>query len=99
MATRNSSTSTPYPRSCPASPSPCSSRAKRALPQRTDLRSQQGPLDKPTRDRGAKGPVEHEKEIASGTRTLVVGPYPSQRQIARAGAGEGQENLRIPQAR
>jgi GTP-binding protein HflX len=63
------------------------------------LRSQQGPLDKPTRDRGAKGPVEHEKEIASGTRTLVVGPYPSQRQIARAGGGEGQENLRIPQAR
>jgi GTP-binding protein HflX len=53
-----------------------------------------------SRDRLTPGPVEHEKVIASGTRTLVVGPYPTARQTARALAtGEGHDNLRIPQAR
>ncbi|PSC06409.1 GTPase HflX [Alsobacter soli] len=48
-----------------------------------------------------KGPVEPEKEIASGTRTLVVGPYPSARQQARVAASEdgGAPNLRVSQAR
>jgi len=53
-----------------------------------------------SRDRLTPGPVEHEKVIASGTRTLVVGPYPTARHTARALAtGEGHDNLRIPQAR
>ncbi|MCP8938170.1 GTPase HflX [Alsobacter sp. SYSU M60028] len=51
------------------------------------------------KDAPAKRAVEPEKKIASGTRTLVVGPYLSAR--GRMGAeGEGARvNLRIPQAR
>lgn len=48
-----------------------------------------------------KGPVEPEKEIASGTRTLVVGPYFSARKQAYDAANDKSAavNLRIPQAR
>ncbi|WP_460451352.1 GTPase HflX [Alsobacter sp. SYSU BS001988] len=48
-----------------------------------------------------KGPAEPEKEIASGTRTLVVGPYLTSRRASKTAAAEdgGVVNLRIPQAR
>ncbi len=49
------------------------------------------------KDAPAKRQVDLEKQIASGTRAMVVGPYPSRR--ARAKDADDHPNLREPQAR
>src|SRR3954463_14702592 len=95
MGIPSSSTSTLFRRSCRAIPCSYSSRRTRR-PKRSEVTEPRSPGE----ERLARL-AEPEKDVASGTRTLVVGPYLTRR---RAGGGrplasaEG-ANPRPPEAR
>src|SRR5689334_12600811 len=86
-------TNTPFPPSCQGSPSNCSIRSTR-LARRLEVTEPRSPGE----ERLAQL-AEPEREVAAGTRTLVVGPYLTRRRRGATEAdGEG-ANPRPPEAR
>src|SRR5215216_7292494 len=80
--------------SCQAIPCSCSNRTRQ--PKRREVTRPRTPGEERLRR-----PDEPEKDVAAGTRTLVVGAYLSRRRRAAAGKGArpASENLRSFEAR
>src|SRR5215213_4933797 len=94
MATPSSSTSTRSRPLCPAIRCNCSSRRTRPPPKRPEVTE--------PRSRGEERLqrlAEPEKDVATGTRTLVLGPYIRRQRSRPGGRSEDADNPRTEAAR
>src|SRR3712207_9209493 len=93
MVTLSWFTTTPYRPSCPDSPFSCSTRSTR-LAKRLEVTEPRTPGEHRLTQL-----AEPEKDVAAGTRTLVVGPYLTRKRRSSASVDEENANPRVPEAR
>src|SRR5688572_25855944 len=94
MVTLSWFTNTPFRPSCQDSPSSCSIRSTR-LAKRPEVTEPRTPGEQRLAEL-----AEPEKEVAAGTKTLVVGPYLTRRRRFASGDAEREDtNPRPPEAR